>query len=100
MAKAKTNYTCTECGGVSNKWAGQCPACGQWNTLVETIIEAAGNRFSTQYQGLAQSQMIMRLTRHKLESRKFLYVGFLLFLSVAHTTEVEFLVSNGGIIGV
>ncbi|MFM7226778.1 MAG: hypothetical protein ACKO10_04430, partial [Betaproteobacteria bacterium] len=32
MAKSKTNYTCTECGGVSNKWAGQCPACAKWNT--------------------------------------------------------------------
>ncbi|HSY29624.1 MAG TPA: DNA repair protein RadA [Burkholderiaceae bacterium] len=61
MAKAKTNYTCTECGGVSNKWAGQCPACGQWNTLVETIIEAAGNRFSTQYQGLAQTAPVLSL---------------------------------------
>jgi len=61
MAKAKTNYTCTECGGVSNKWAGQCPACGQWNTLVETIIEAAGNRFSTQYQGLAQAAPVLSL---------------------------------------
>jgi len=61
MAKAKTNYTCTECGGVSNKWAGQCPACGQWNTLVETVIEAAGNRFSTQYQGLAQTAPVLTL---------------------------------------
>ncbi|HXA48384.1 MAG TPA: DNA repair protein RadA, partial [Burkholderiaceae bacterium] len=61
MAKAKTNYTCTECGGVSNKWAGQCPACGQWNTLVETVIEAAGNRFSTQYQGLAQAAPVLSL---------------------------------------
>ena len=61
MAKAKTNYTCTECGGVANKWTGQCPACGQWNTLVETIIEAAGNRFSNQHQGLAQTAPVVSL---------------------------------------
>ncbi len=61
MAKAKTNYTCSECGGVSNKWSGQCPACGQWNTLVETIVEAAGNRFSASHQGLAQSAPVMTL---------------------------------------
>ncbi len=48
MAKAKTNYTCTECGGVSNKWAGQCPSCGQWNTLVETLVETVSNRYSAQ----------------------------------------------------
>ncbi|MBI1890654.1 MAG: DNA repair protein RadA [Burkholderiales bacterium] len=61
MAKAKTNYTCTECGGVSSKWAGQCPACGQWNTLVETVVESGGNRFSSQSQGLAQSAPVMTL---------------------------------------
>ena len=47
MAKAKTNYTCSECGGISNKWTGQCPACHAWNTLVETVFEAPGvNRLS------------------------------------------------------
>ncbi|WP_050466920.1 DNA repair protein RadA [Herbaspirillum chlorophenolicum] len=62
MAKAKTNYTCTECGGISNKWAGQCPACGQWNTLVETVIETAGvNRYSAQPQGLAQTAPVLSL---------------------------------------
>ncbi len=61
MAKAKTNFTCTECGGVANKWTGQCPSCGQWNTLVETIVEVGGNRFSTQYQGLAQTAPVLSL---------------------------------------
>ncbi len=49
MAKAKTLYSCTECGGQSPKWQGQCPHCNAWNTLVETIAEAspsAGNRYS------------------------------------------------------
>lgn len=62
MAKAKTNYSCTECGAVSNKWAGQCPGCGQWNTLVETIIEAVGNRFSNQHKGLAQTAPVVSLS--------------------------------------
>ena len=41
MAKAKTQYSCTECGASSPKWQGQCPGCGQWNTLVEAVIETA-----------------------------------------------------------
>jgi DNA repair protein RadA/Sms len=61
MAKSKTNYTCTECGAVFNKWAGQCSACSQWNTLVETVVEQSGNRFSAQHQGLAQSAPVMSL---------------------------------------
>jgi DNA repair protein RadA/Sms len=47
MAKQKTVYTCTECGGSSPKWQGQCPHCNAWNTLVESLAEtAATNRFS------------------------------------------------------
>lgn len=47
MAKAKTVYSCTECGGQVLKWQGQCPHCQAWNTLVEAIAEAApsANRF-------------------------------------------------------
>lgn len=61
MAKAKINYTCTECGGVSNKWAGQCPSCDRWNTLVETVVESGGNRYSNQTQGIAQTAPVMSL---------------------------------------
>jgi DNA repair protein RadA/Sms len=33
MAKSKTVYVCSACGEESPKWQGQCPACGEWNTL-------------------------------------------------------------------
>src|SRR5438876_11129696 len=45
MAKPKTAYACTECGGRSSKWQGQCPHCGAWNTLVETVATPAATRF-------------------------------------------------------
>jgi DNA repair protein RadA/Sms len=62
MAKAKTNYTCSACGGITSKWAGQCPACGEWNTLVETTIETGNNRYTnSQPQGLAQASPVMSL---------------------------------------
>ncbi|MDE6903084.1 MAG: DNA repair protein RadA, partial [Lachnospiraceae bacterium] len=35
MAKIKTIFYCTECGNETPKWAGKCPACGAWNTVVE-----------------------------------------------------------------
>jgi DNA repair protein RadA/Sms len=50
MAKEKTSYTCTECGGASPRWLGKCPHCEAWNTLIETVPEAAGpgrNRFAS-----------------------------------------------------
>jgi DNA repair protein RadA/Sms len=62
MAKAKTNYTCSICGGISNKWSGQCPACGEWNTMVETVVEGGNNRYSNPLpQGLAQASPVMSL---------------------------------------
>ena len=39
MAKAKTVFFCKECGNESSKWLGQCPACKQWDTMVEQKIE-------------------------------------------------------------
>ena len=30
-------FTCSECGASAARWQGQCPGCGQWNTLVETV---------------------------------------------------------------
>jgi DNA repair protein RadA/Sms len=48
LAKTKpVVYQCTECGATAPKWQGQCPDCGQWNTLVETIPVAAPTRFQT-----------------------------------------------------
>ncbi len=35
MAKVRTVFRCTECGGSSPKWVGKCPTCLEWNTLVE-----------------------------------------------------------------
>ncbi len=58
MAKAKTQYTCTECGGSSPKWQGQCPACGAWNTLVETVVEKAA---ASRFQSLASTSEVKSL---------------------------------------
>jgi DNA repair protein RadA/Sms len=58
MAKAKTVYTCTECGGQTLKWQGQCPHCTAWNTLVETIAEKAGG---SRYQSVAASSKLQKL---------------------------------------
>jgi DNA repair protein RadA/Sms len=36
MAKpSKTTFVCQNCGSTSPRWAGKCPACGEWNTLTE-----------------------------------------------------------------
>jgi DNA repair protein RadA/Sms len=44
MSRARSAYVCTECGTHSAKWAGQCPGCGAWNSLTETLLEAGPGR--------------------------------------------------------
>ena len=64
MAKDKTIYTCTECGDISPKWLGKCPACGAWNTLIESMAESAAptkNRYSSQFKSLAKTTEIATL---------------------------------------
>ena len=39
MAKLKTMFVCQNCGAKHSKWSGRCDSCGQWNTLVEEVIE-------------------------------------------------------------
>lgn len=48
MAKQRTRYVCQQCGSEQMKWMGRCPDCGEWNTLVETVVEptAASSRGS------------------------------------------------------
>ena len=59
MAKDKSIYTCSECGGTSPKWLGKCPGCGEWNTLVESVAESAPKN---RYQSLAKVQPVATLS--------------------------------------
>ncbi len=61
MAREKSVYTCSECGGTSPKWLGKCPACGAWNTLVESVAEAAGTKH--RYQSLAGRAEVATLSQ-------------------------------------
>ncbi|MBN9409823.1 MAG: DNA repair protein RadA [Burkholderiales bacterium] len=66
MAKEKSIYTCSECGGTSPRWLGKCPACGAWNTLVETVADspsAGKNRLSSpQFASLAGTAEVAALS--------------------------------------
>lgn len=39
MAKTKTTFFCQNCGTQHAKWAGQCHACKEWNTIVEEVVQ-------------------------------------------------------------
>lgn len=46
-SKQRTIYCCSECGGETSNWAGKCPSCGAWNTLVEVKLDNTQKRSST-----------------------------------------------------
>src|SRR5258705_1195885 len=43
MAKSTITFVCTDCGGESLRWAGQCPHCQAWNTLQEFQVRKAAS---------------------------------------------------------
>jgi DNA repair protein RadA/Sms len=40
VARTKTNYVCQSCGAVAARWMGRCEACGEWNSIVEEIVDS------------------------------------------------------------
>ena len=78
MAKDKTIYTCTECGGSSPKWLGKCPHCNAWNTLIEGVAESsapAKNRYSSQRQGLAKASEVTALADIEATAMQYTSTG-------------------------
>ncbi|NDC60939.1 MAG: DNA repair protein RadA [Betaproteobacteria bacterium] len=64
MAKDKTQFSCSDCGGTSPKWLGKCPHCNAWNTLLESLVSDSGvskNRYSERA-GLAPASAVMALS--------------------------------------
>ncbi len=51
--KQKTAFVCTECGADFPRWAGQCTACGEWNTVKEIQLgsRTSGSSRKTGYAG-------------------------------------------------
>ncbi|MCM5569145.1 DNA repair protein RadA [Burkholderiaceae bacterium FT117] len=74
MARAKTRHVCSECGGESPKWQGQCPHCGAWNTLVETLAEPTA-KGPHRYQSLAPTQAVVTLDAVPAETVQRLATG-------------------------
>ena len=52
--KVKSVWFCTSCGNESPKWMGRCPACGEWNTMVEETV-VTGKKTSSREQSVPGS---------------------------------------------
>lgn len=67
MAKVKHQYTCSRCGCVHSKWAGQCADCGEWNTLSESLVEKEAANVSPRFSGYAGQSSVQDMHEIQLE---------------------------------
>ncbi|MCK5133823.1 MAG: DNA repair protein RadA [Candidatus Sabulitectum sp.] len=57
--KPRSVFFCTECGGESAVWAGKCPHCGSWNTMVEEVVERVSASAATGYSSKVEAVSIV-----------------------------------------
>lgn len=55
MQKNKNKFVCSSCGSTTSKWAGQCPDCLEWNSIIEETTVLNGPISSSLKQGVARS---------------------------------------------
>jgi len=67
MAKARTEFVCQNCGARQMKWMGRCPECGEWNTLVETIVEKSTQRTRPSRISTSEAQPLTKVSSHRVQ---------------------------------
>ena len=64
MSKIKTAFFCNNCGYESTKWLGKCPACNQWNTFIEEVLDKGQPKVKStweSYNGTARNTKVISL---------------------------------------
>ena len=64
MSKIKTAFFCSNCGYESTKWLGKCPACNQWNTFIEEVLDKGQPKVKStweSYNGTARNTKVISL---------------------------------------
>ena len=76
MAKSKSVFVCQNCGAESPKWIGRCPACGEWNTYVEEVVQKTTSSWGNDSKKNQKPQLLseiepVRNNREKTGSKEF-----------------------------
>ncbi|HVN67841.1 MAG TPA: DNA repair protein RadA [Candidatus Sulfotelmatobacter sp.] len=72
MTKSETHFFCQSCGNEFPRWSGQCPACGEWNSLVEELQTSNIKHPNKRQMTITNSQAPIPITEidYKIEERK------------------------------
>ena len=68
--RSSSVYVCQKCGRQSPKWVGQCPQCGEWNSLVETNVSTKRSRFKVKGSRV-RKEKVKPLRLREVESMRF-----------------------------
>ena len=69
VKKAKSVWFCSHCGNEYSKWMGRCPACGEWNTMVEQEVVAGKRPLSVSVPGSGRKPMPLKDVAATAEDR-------------------------------
>ena len=67
--KAKTVWFCSNCGNEYSKWMGKCPACGEWNTMVEKEVVTGKRPLAASVPGAGRKPMLLKDVSTAAEDR-------------------------------
>lgn len=73
MPKSYSDYICQQCGFKSTSFYGKCPQCGEWNSLVETVVSTETDRQRARETKLEES--IVRLSEVKWQHTERISTG-------------------------
>lgn len=68
--KTRSQFVCQQCGYAQSQWAGKCPNCDTWNSLVETVEQAAIGKSRT-----PSKAQVFKLQDIKVEEGKRMKTG-------------------------
>ncbi|MBI2587351.1 hypothetical protein HYW29_00880 [Candidatus Amesbacteria bacterium] len=69
MSKNRSQFVCQQCGYSQSQWAGKCPQCDSWNSMVETISE------SNKELGIRNKGKVYKLSEIKIDETKRIKTG-------------------------
>lgn len=77
MSRAQSRYVCQSCGTAVLRWEGQCRTCGEWNTLVETVVRDTPRRLpaAAVLAGAQAPVPLSRVDAHDAEARRPVGIG-------------------------
>ena len=76
MARAQSRYVCQSCGASVLRWEGQCRTCGEWNTLVETVVrDEPRPRSTARASGGAAPIALSHVGENEAEVRRAIGIG-------------------------